>query len=155
MRPTITVYGKSGKVICIIGGILLILFGICFYHNAKNENITYFSGTVDNIYNIEENLEENNIKGGFKYYYTAKADVTADHEYNITLIRQSRKKFPYHEEKPEILFPKEGSIIELQKDANGTVSESQRTNTIIVQIAMILMGIMMLIGGIFGKVKEK
>lgn len=154
MKPTMTVYGKSGKVICIIGGIFLILFGIYFHNTAKNEDITYFSGRVDNIYSVEDHIKHT-IKG-YKYYFTAKTDVTSNREeYNIILIRQSKKKFPYYEENPEKLFPKEGATIELQRDADGKVQESQRNDKTLTQIIFFFIGAVMLIGGIFGKVKEK
>ena len=154
MKPTITVYGKFGKIVCIIGGIFLILFGIYFHNTVKNEDITYFSGRVNNIYGIEDHIKHT-IKG-YKYYFTAKADITSNQEkYNITLIRQSRKKFPYYEENPEILFPKECATIELQRDVNGKVQESQRNDKTFTQIIFFFIGAAMLIGGIFGKVKEK
>lgn len=154
MKPMMTVYGKSGKIICIIGGIILIIFGIYFHNTVKNEDIVYFSGKVDNIYSIENHIKHT-IKG-YKYYFTAKADITSNQEeYNITLIRQSRKRFPYYEGNPEILFPKECTTIDLQRDTNGKVQESQKNDKILTQIIFFFIGTVMLIGGIFGKVKEK
>lgn len=138
---------KSAKYICIIGGLIMILLFLSGF--VKSLDATYITGTVTKIYEIEEYLVlNNNTRNGDSsddYDYKAYIDVKADGQnYKILIYRETK-----------YTFPKEGENIELSIHSDGTICEAQKIRTYSSGVVLLLFGIVLLIGGLTGKVKDK
>lgn len=138
---------KSAKYICIIGGLIMILLFLSGF--VKSLDATYITGTVTKIYEIEEylvlNKDTHNGDSSDDYDYKAYIDVKADGQnYKILIYRETK-----------YTFPKEGENIELSIHSDGTIYEAQKIRTSLGGIVLLLFGIVLLIGGLTGKVKDK
>lgn len=137
---------KSAKYICIVGGIILI---ILFLSNIlTNIGSTSLVGVVTKIYEIEEyrviNSRTNTGDGKDDYDYRMYVDIVVNGEEHKVLLKRETK----------YTFPSVGESINLIQHKDGKLYEKQAVRDNLARFILFGFGIILLYGGITGKVKE-
>lgn len=142
--------GKTAKYICLITGFLLICLAI--YAMSRNWGGKHYSAKVLSV--VESYKTEEFVKSGYegggelKNVYHTILDVQyinddkQNSETQITITRYDEKS-----------LPEEGESLEIQLLGDGTVSEYQPVRFSMSVTILVVLGIIMVAIGIFGKIR--
>lgn len=138
---------KSAKYICIIGGIILIIFFL--FNFISDIGSTSLVGVITNTYEIEEyrvtnSSPNNNGDSPDDYNYRMYVDVVINgEEYQVLLNRET-----------QYTFPSVGESINLIQHKDGKIYEERKVRDNLAQFVLLGFGVILLYGGITGTIKE-